>query len=472
MTITDRGANSNGVAGTTAVISPSGTMAVGSTGIIILAMDNATASATNLAGFNFTDSVGNYWIVKTIGFGATANTTQDLSLWTCTPLTNAMTSSDTLTINLNASTTAKTWSVIEAIPATSDNIVMWVDGACGISSATASPTISTFEIAVGSLLLGSGAAECADLWTGDSDTLNGSWSTAQKTGVGSGTTGMSVITQWKITTTDPTLQTYNPTLSGSNDVRVMWDTFIECDKKGRLVGPISQTSSATMVSNIEESLAIGSIGVLCISADNSAGTGATKNFPSSFSDSKSNTWTLRLDELWDPGAAAAGVEMAIYTSVLTSALVADDTITVTFSVANVVGKIAAIWEFAPQSAGTMSFLSSGFTTPGSSTSAPTVTTTSITSGDYVVGLSASESFGVYTGDSDTTNGSWKTMMHYGKTVGVGGISICTQWKLTTGTATQTYNPTIGTALDTMIGWISLRETVSAGGATGNFFLAL
>ncbi len=212
----------------------------------------------------------------------------------------------------------------------------------------------------------------------------------------------------------------------------------------------------------------GSIGVFAIAADNNGTNGDTTNLPSSFSDSKSNTWTIRAAPMiYDNGVAGAGVELGIYTSVLTTPLVPGDTLSITYSIANVSAKSMVIWEFAPQSGGTMSYVTGGAGT-GATTASPTVTTGSIASGDYVIGVCGLEATYSFTRDSDTSNGSWSNFVGISCSSGTGGMSLISQYKQVSATATQTFNPT-NTSGDTMIGWIQINESAAAGGSSAAFF---
>lgn len=77
------------------------------------------------------------------------------------------------------------------------------------------------------------------------------------------------------------------------------------------------------------------------------------------------------------------------------------------------------------------------------TSAPTLTTPSVNNTELVMCWVACE-YGVsLTGDADTTNGSWDTIITTSNGSTTSGISVGLQWKTVTGTATQTFNPTNG-----------------------------
>ena len=52
-------------------------------------------------------------------------------------------------------------------------------------------------------------------------------------------------------------------------------------------------------------LAVGSLGVLCLALDNAGSAGAVTCAPSSWTDAKGNVWTRRQSFLYDNGAASA-----------------------------------------------------------------------------------------------------------------------------------------------------------------------
>lgn len=463
LTTTDRGAGSNNSANTSFDISPTSNMTAGSYGVLVLALDNANGSSGDLSITSITDSAGNVWYRRAYGFGGSANVNTEGVFFT-SRLTNGLTTSGTITVTTLATTTAKAWTLTE-IGCDSGNTVLFCSSNWTGSSATGAPTITSFEVHVGDIVIGGGSAESADTWTGDSDTTNGSWSTKQSTAAGTGSTGCSVISQVKIQTTAYSSQTYNPTLT-SADVRVGWLVVTESDPKARSASGGTTTEAATTIS-VSFPLASGSIGVLVIAADNSISGGGTQNLPASISDTQSNTWTLRQTGIYDPGAANAGVEIGIYTSVLTTGLTPTDTLTCTYQTTNVPVKSWGIWEFAPTGGGVMSYVT-GAVGSGANTATPSVTTGSITSGDYVIGLCGAETSNDFAGDTGSTNGAWKTQLTFGRATLSGGMAFTTQWKKTTATATQVYAPTLGAA-DTMIGWISINDSSTSAASTADFF---
>lgn len=200
----------------------------------------------------------------------------------------------------------------------------------------------------------------------------------------------------------------------------------------------------------------GALGVLCVALDNAGASGSTAAAPTSFTDAKGNTWTRRQDAIFDPGAASAGVELAIYTATLSAALLTSDTSTINWASAVSVG--AKAWTLREITAGANKFASyvTGNANTGSTTGTPTVTTGSITSGDCVIGAGGAESADTWAGDADTTNGSWSTHQHNAAGTGNSGMSVTSQAKVVNATATQTYNPTL-TSADCILAWIQVTE---------------
>lgn len=207
--------------------------------------------------------------------------------------------------------------------------------------------------------------------------------------------------------------------------------------------------------------AAGSMGIVAIALDNAGSGGNTTICAASSTDSVNNIWTRRLDVLFDNGPAAGGVEICIYTAQLTTAFTTSNNVVISFSSVSVTAKAWTLWEAVPtSSAYMMQFLSAAGGT-GATTGAPSVTTVSITSGNVVIGLAGLEAADSWTGDGDTTNGSWSTHQHNGFGTGGTGMSVTAQSKVVTATATQSYDPTC-TSADTMIGYAVLTEIPSGG----------
>lgn len=205
-------------------------------------------------------------------------------------------------------------------------------------------------------------------------------------------------------------------------------------------------------------------GVAALAVDN-AETGGVAHTVFTLTDDLGNTWTRQIAPLCDAASTLQGVEGAIFTTPqdggqLTTATV----ITATFANAGTDTKVATLIEVTPTAGSTIEYVTGGVGTCAASTT-PTVTTSSITSGNMVIGAVFIE-YGTnqtITEDADTTNGVWSTQQTT-ETGGTGnaGQSVASQWKVVTASATQTYDPTLGTAADLIEGWIELTETAAGG----------
>lgn len=229
--------------------------------------------------------------------------------------------------------------------------------------------------------------------------------------------------------------------------------------RGTYTNNTSSTTS-TFSPNADFNATAGSWAVIFIAADNSASSGSSNNI-NSVTDSIGNTWTKRNSALYDPGAANDGIQGASFTSPLDKGPLKSTTvITVTFGAATV-ADCGLLWELEP-TAGWFWTYGTGAVGTGSATAAPTITTSSINSGTLLFGGLFNE-YGTeqtVTDDADTSNGTWST----GSSAEVGstttGVNVQSQYKITTGTATQTFNPTLGTSSDVILSWITLFLTAN------------
>ena len=207
---------------------------------------------------------------------------------------------------------------------------------------------------------------------------------------------------------------------------------------------------------------VGALAVLCVSYDNS-GTNGADPF-ASITDSRGNTWTSRVASLIDPGAANAGAATRIFESDMAAGLLTtSDTITISFGAFSVPAKAWALHEVTPSAGYKPVFVQGAQATQTSGT--PSITTASITSGNMVIGVVGREGNSTRTGDADTLNGSWSTLLSAGAGTTTSGQEISTQRKVVNASAAQTYNPTYGgTSRDGCNLWAEYTEvpTVFAG----------
>lgn len=229
------------------------------------------------------------------------------------------------------------------------------------------------------------------------------------------------------------------------------------------------SSGLTFTLSPASNFTAGALAVLSLAADNSAFGGSTNNIVG-VTDSLGNTWTKRQSPLYDPGAASAGVQGAIFTSPQNGGTLQTSTV-ITVEFAD--NTTAKAWTLMEVTGNNPSYVTGGVGT-GSATASPTVTTGSITNGRMVIAALCNE-YGTeqtVTEDSDTTNGSWSTQ----QTAEVGseafGITVASQRKVVSATATQTYNPTLGVSSDCICAWIEIQESVAytLTAATGAFTL--
>lgn len=219
-------------------------------------------------------------------------------------------------------------------------------------------------------------------------------------------------------------------------------------------------------------LAVGSMGVLCMALDNAGSAGASLIAPNSWTDAKGNVWTLRQNAFYDNGAASAGIEMAIYTAPITVALLTTDLGTMTWKGgASPVAKAWTWYEAIPSGANRVAY-STGGTIAGATAANAAVTTASVPIGDAVIAGYFAEGVSAVTGDSDTTNGSWTAQQTATIGATTSGVRIATQQKVqTTAESTQTYNATVASQ-DRIAGYILLHEVVDTSVTPGVASLAL
>jgi len=206
-------------------------------------------------------------------------------------------------------------------------------------------------------------------------------------------------------------------------------------------------------------LAVGSMGVLCIALDNAGASGASLIAPTSWTDAKGNVWTRRVNALYDNGAASAGIEMAFYTAPITVALLTTDAGTMTWI--GGVSPVAKAWtwyEVIPSGSNTVDY-NTGGSIAGATAANAQVTTASVAIGDAVIAGYFSENVAAVTGDSDTTNGTWTAQQTATVGTTTSGVRIATQQKVqTTAASTQSYDVTVASQ-DRIAGYIMLSEHV-------------
>lgn len=227
------------------------------------------------------------------------------------------------------------------------------------------------------------------------------------------------------------------------------------------------TNATTGTFSPASNFAAGSWAVCCIALNNSeSGGGAYTVF--TLTDSLGNTWTRRISPLYVSAGTNGGVEGAIFTTPMDGGtLTTGTTLTITTSVATT-RRAVTLMEIVP--GGGSLFYINGAVGTGSNTSSPTITTASITNGNILIAACFNEwEAAPTTQDADTTNGSWSTAQSNGGGTTAAGMWVSSQRKIVTATAAQTYNLTLDSTTDVILGWIELSESAPAGAFVGKSF---
>ena len=215
-------------------------------------------------------------------------------------------------------------------------------------------------------------------------------------------------------------------------------------------------------------LAVNSLGVLCMALDNAGANGSTLIAPDTWTDAKSNVWTLRVNRLYDNGVASAGIEMAIYTAPISTQLLTTDAGTMTWKTG--VSPVAKAWtwyEVIPSNGITPAYLAGVDIAGATAANASVGTTVNVNVGDATIAGYFSENVAAVTGDSDGTNGNWVGAAGTNgsidtATIGTttSGVRIATAKKVQiTAASAQTWDCTVSSQ-DRIAGLITVREVVT------------
>lgn len=208
--------------------------------------------------------------------------------------------------------------------------------------------------------------------------------------------------------------------------------------------------------------AAGSLVVLCVAADNSS-SGGTTNDLGAVTDSLGNTWTQHRNPVFDPGAASAGVQQAIYSTRQNAGAITTGT---TITVATPSSPVAKTWTLTEvtHAANAEAVVSGGADQAGATTATPSFASSSIAVGDavlFMVGMEAGTTQ-TATADADATNGAWSTQQYAEIGSTTSGSAMASQGKVQTTTpSAQTYNPTLGISSDLLVSYVIIHEQHTA-----------
>lgn len=225
LTATNRGSGGNNTAATSITITPASNFTAGSFGILAVAYDNAGSQGSDPY-ITISDTPVNAWTSRINSLNDPGAASAGATLRIFTAPISTLTTANTITVSFGAtSVTAKAWTLIEVSSNASNGSVAYGTGAQATGSGT-TQTITTSSIAINDLVFGALGQEGNGTKTGDADTLNGNWSTAQSAGFGTTTGGMEIISQFKIVTAAGT-QTFNPTATPLGDWCIGWISVTE-----------------------------------------------------------------------------------------------------------------------------------------------------------------------------------------------------------------------------------------------------
>lgn len=219
-------------------------------------------------------------------------------------------------------------------------------------------------------------------------------------------------------------------------------------------------SAATVATGATVTASVGDWLVVLVAVDNS-GTNGAEPITNVVDSDAINSYTERAVINYDPGAASAGATLGIFTCSVTSAL-SNDTVTCNLSPNGTQAGIQ-VYRVQPGASEVVSFIACDTTGVTGNATSYTAATISVTSGDIIFGAASIETDDTVTGDTDTTNGSWSTIL---TRLGDGGadaaaMSCSSQHKTTTGTGNQDWACTTATARDSARTYLVIRSAVPA-----------
>jgi len=221
------------------------------------------------------------------------------------------------------------------------------------------------------------------------------------------------------------------------------------------------TTGATVTAAVNDWLVV-------IAAASNDGTNGAASMTTVVDSDGVNVYTQRALINYDPGAAGAGATLGIYTCRVTSAL-SLDTITTNYSV-NTSQKSCQVYKVVPGAGEMVSFISADTTGVTGNLTEYLANTVAVTSGDIIFGAAAIETDDTVTGDSDSTNGSWSSVLTRLADGGADGatMSCVSQYKTTTGTGNQVWSATTTTGRDSAISYLVLRSATVSVALTAAF----
>lgn len=435
--------------------------------ILAVAANNSGASGVAAAITSISDGTDNLYRVRGSAWNVTSGAANDGATlqWLEARLVASL-SSATITITFTAANAAKAVQVWRVQPSATEHLEFFEAGTgLGATARTSHAANTVTSAASGVYIFGGAAIETNTAVTGDSDTSNGTWSTAASAcaDTGSDLTSMTVSGQWKLTTGSGN-QDWACSTGAAKDSVASTLTYTVVSLGVAFVrggtNGVSTTSNTTLTIS-EVTAPVGSVLVVMIAAGNAGTLGAAASI-TSISDGTSNTYTQRGSTgNVDPAAAADGASQFFYECTVANAL-SNATITVTFGENNP-EKVIQVYILMAGSGYKPEFVSVQTASGGSTRTSHSASTVSVTSGDLIFAMAAIETDDAITGDSDTTNGSWAAIRTGLADAGVdaSAMSCSSQYKFATGTGNQDWACTTATGRDSVSNTIIYRANIVA-----------
>ena len=218
--VTSHGTATSKTAGTTLTKQPTGTVVVGRTLVLYVTADNLSATTPT---FTASDTQGNTWVTLVQGAAVATAGSGVAGAIIASTLTTALATTDTITVTLSGSVTARALAIQEY---SGGSTTLRNAGVTAVGTSTA-PSVTSNSANSGDLVLGNVAYEDnAGPANQDNDTTNGTWGTyiTSFTTGGGATANVALVAQYKVTT-GAGAQTYNPTIGAATDWVAMTATL-------------------------------------------------------------------------------------------------------------------------------------------------------------------------------------------------------------------------------------------------------
>lgn len=223
-----------------------------------------------------------------------------------------------------------------------------------------------------------------------------------------------------------------------------------------LANGTSITSNTTVVTGSTVTANVGDF-LVVIAASSNDGTNGAASMTTVVDSDGVNVYTQQALINYDPGAAGAGATLGIYTCKVAQAL-SSDTITVNHSV-NTTEKAVQVYKVVPGGNEEVVFVAADTTGSTGNASTYSAAQVSVLNGDIIFGAAAIETDDAVTGDSDSTNGSWSSIITRLADNGADAstMSSCSQYKAVTATGNQDWACTTVTARDSARTYLVIRS---------------